>query len=672
MSRQSTRPSSPTAASLSGLSTYLTDSDHSVQVSTPASSIPPLAIDYCELSRSQYAELGIFLGNYLAANPSSSRKFKLTKLTNDRFYELSTDVHNEIVRRNIQNEVRFIRVRMDFDEKRSKALQSLAKMANDRLQDISSEIYFEMERRYPELKHESESSIKPPSIEDGASQVVLHEDEAHGDEHAGERNRTFQALQNELETLRQVSRKQIQEHQEEITILNGRCSKLELVKELLQREVRSEKAQRKTEVEGLEMEIKDVRAKNAEIVAAKESDSATIQSLEAELKEYKQKYEQVNGEMEKFKALSHTSLQDAGKCDEDDQVLIMSDPDVVDVHIRQFVVAIDELLVAGRINTRGVMAAAKDAADAVENIVQDINTFELLPKENRGDVNLPALQALRDHIEKEVSNLLAAAKTHASSSGMSPITLLEAAARHASVTITEIGRTLYIPLAAKTERSPPGPPIHAREPPYPWTSAVIRPMSASQTASTTISGKATRISTSSSGVRRYGSRNSPLSLDFNHHLLSIQRSWSGNGSAEPLGSPIRISVAMSSEASEPTEKSEETSGAFHPYLEAQTESISAAIQNLHAGVNNPRARPTLTENLGEIIRIALDVIEAYDTNYSASTTRGIDIIRGLRDHTSKLEKIQALPEVSKERENWQIMAKSSFEIMNIMKGLLKL
>lgn len=254
----------------------------------------------------------------------------------------------------------------------------------------------------------------------------------------------------------------------------------------------------------------------------------------------------------------------------------MSDSDVPDIHIRQFVAAINELLVSGQINSRGVMAAAKDAADAIDNIVQDINTFELLPKENRGDINLPVLQELRDRIEEEVSNLLAAAKTHASSSAMSPITLLEAAARHASVTITEIGRTLYIPLAAKTERPPPGPPIHARKPPYPWTAAVIRPMSASQTASTTISGKATQVSTSSSGARRHGSRNSPLSLDLDHHLLNIQRSWSGNGSSEPLGSPIRISVAMSSEASEPTEKSEETSGVFH----VRFQSISRLLQTL--------------------------------------------------------------------------------------------
>ena len=97
--------------------------------------------------------------------------------------------------------------------------------------------------------------------------------------------------------------------------------------------------------------------------------------------------------------------------------------------------------------------------------------------------------------------------------------------------------------------------------------------------------------------------------------------------------------------------------------------MNAAIQNLHSSINNPRARPTLTENLADIIRISSYVIESYDANFPVSTTRRIDIIRGLRDHTSKLEKIQVLPE---ERENWQTMAKSSFEILSVMKGLLKL
>lgn len=120
MSRQSTRPSSPTSASLSGLSTYLTDSDRSAHVSTPASSAP-VFIDYCELSRIPYAELGRFLGNYLATSsslpslissnfwllfkdPSKSSKLKLTILSNDRFYELSTDIYDEINHRSTRDE----------------------------------------------------------------------------------------------------------------------------------------------------------------------------------------------------------------------------------------------------------------------------------------------------------------------------------------------------------------------------------------------------------------------------------------------------------------------------------------------------------------------------------------------------------------------------------------
>lgn len=95
----------------------------------------------------------------------------MTALSDNLFHELSTDVYDEIIRRNTQNEgasncgidvqiasnfiaVRFIRVRMAFNGKRNKALQRMAKMPDNRLRELSSEIYFEIERRYPELKYE--------------------------------------------------------------------------------------------------------------------------------------------------------------------------------------------------------------------------------------------------------------------------------------------------------------------------------------------------------------------------------------------------------------------------------------------------------------------------------------------------------------------------------------
>ena len=63
----------------------------------------------------------------------------------------------------------------------------------------------------------------------------------------------------------------------------------------------------KTEVEELQIKLKDISAKNTEILAAEASNIATIQSLEGELKEYKQKYEQTNAELEKVKGRAFIS-----------------------------------------------------------------------------------------------------------------------------------------------------------------------------------------------------------------------------------------------------------------------------------------------------------------------------------------------------------------------------
>ena len=57
----------------------------------------------------------------------------------------------------------------------------------------------------------------------------------------------------------------------------------------------------KTEVEELQIKLKDISAKNTEILATEASNIAAIQTLEAEWTGYKQKYEQTNAELEKLK-----------------------------------------------------------------------------------------------------------------------------------------------------------------------------------------------------------------------------------------------------------------------------------------------------------------------------------------------------------------------------------
>lgn len=94
----------------------------------------------------------------------------------------------------------------------------------------------------------------------------------------------------------------------------------------------------------------------------------------------------------------------------------------------------------------------KSVVNSVSAIVDDVRMFERRPQRERSDVDLDALRSLRERAEATLSNLVTASKTHATSSGMSPVSLLDAAASHVSATVTEIGRTVCIRKATKAEQ----------------------------------------------------------------------------------------------------------------------------------------------------------------------------------------------------------------------------
>ena len=121
--KQTSRGPSPTPTAFSGISNYRTDSYRRDLKGAPAVPI----IDYRQVSKTHYAELGKYLALYLAKgtdhlffprravsaftfyiqvlpNSRSSARSKLTRLTIQQFHELSTDVYDELVRRKSENE----------------------------------------------------------------------------------------------------------------------------------------------------------------------------------------------------------------------------------------------------------------------------------------------------------------------------------------------------------------------------------------------------------------------------------------------------------------------------------------------------------------------------------------------------------------------------------------
>jgi len=137
----------------------------------------------------------------------------------------------------------------------------------------------------------------------------------------------------------------------------------------------------------------------------------------------------------------------------EDQLPVTVDGGVLDIHITAFLSAVDSLLTAGRSSAPSrVLTPMKSIVNAVTSIIEDVKAFERRPQRDRADVDVDALRSLRERADATLSNLVAATKTHASSAGMSPVSLLDAAASHVSATVTEIGRTVFIRKATKAEQ----------------------------------------------------------------------------------------------------------------------------------------------------------------------------------------------------------------------------
>ncbi len=193
----------------------------------------------------------------------------------------------------------------------------------------------------------------------------------------------------------------------------------------------------------------------------------------------------------------------------------------------------------------------KTVVNAVTNIIEDTRTFERRPARERADVDIEALRALRDRAEATLSNLVTASKTHATSSGMAPVSLLDAAASHVSMTITEIVRTVLIRKATKAEQEQfpySTTPVGSIPGNSPSPSSGFAPMRTIEEMRTSASGHARKGSTASTssrtGMGRFADSPTTFSAILNNtngsSMKGAQRPTSDQSGSEQTNSPPPI------------------------------------------------------------------------------------------------------------------------------------
>ncbi|KAF4552825.1 Spa2-like protein [Elsinoe fawcettii] len=118
--------------------------------------------------------LGASLGQDAAAKSTRARD-KLLRLSPTQFHELSTDVYDELLRREDERQrrspdvPRYLLPMKTFHPKRNQARQKLSTLPPERFKQLATDVYFELERRVPRLGGASIDRAASPAMSTASS-----------------------------------------------------------------------------------------------------------------------------------------------------------------------------------------------------------------------------------------------------------------------------------------------------------------------------------------------------------------------------------------------------------------------------------------------------------------------------------------------------------------------
>jgi Spa2 homology domain (SHD) of GIT len=167
----------------------------------------------------------------------------------------------------------------------------------------------------------------------------------------------------------------------------------------------------------------------------------TIESLEREVRDWRNRYARTKTQLRNLRAssLGLTIDQDVGRYIREKG--FTEDGGLVkDVHVTKFQISIDELLQRARVeNPEKVIDAMKSVVVSVRRITKDID--ESTPND---DGVMQQQAKLKAKVSSAANNLITASKNFAASAGISPVSLLDAAASHLVAAIVDLLRTVKI------------------------------------------------------------------------------------------------------------------------------------------------------------------------------------------------------------------------------------
>ncbi|KAI1081854.1 hypothetical protein F5B20DRAFT_35865 [Whalleya microplaca] len=167
----------------------------------------------------------------------------------------------------------------------------------------------------------------------------------------------------------------------------------------------------------------------------------TVEQLEQEVRDWRNRYARTKTQLRNMRASSMglTIEQDAAKYVRE-KGFTEENGLVKDVHVTKFQIAIDELLRTARTeNPDKVIDSMKAVVVSVRRITKDMDDSQ--PNDQ---AIIQQQQKLKSRVSATANNLITASKNFASAAGISPVSLLDAAASHLVAALVELLRTVKI------------------------------------------------------------------------------------------------------------------------------------------------------------------------------------------------------------------------------------
>ncbi|PKK43723.1 hypothetical protein CI102_12392 [Trichoderma harzianum] len=168
----------------------------------------------------------------------------------------------------------------------------------------------------------------------------------------------------------------------------------------------------------------------------------TIEQLENEVRDWRERYAKTKTQIRSLRGSSAGFSVDGDSIKlPSDNTLLDENGRVRDVHVTKYQMAIDELLQKVRDDhPENVIDAMKGVVVSVRRITRDLD--ESAPRGNEAAQQQQG--KLRARISATANHLITVSKSFAASSGITPISLVDAAASHLTVAIVEILRAAKI------------------------------------------------------------------------------------------------------------------------------------------------------------------------------------------------------------------------------------